>query len=75
MCIRDRYKFGEYVTENEIRMAKFLSDMPQEKLESMARTYTEGYRRGFLAANIDPVSYTHLDVYKRQEKEWSGEEP
>lgn len=47
------YKFGEYVTENEIRMAKFLSDMPQEKLEAMARTYTEGYRRGFLAANID----------------------
>lgn len=47
------YKFGEYVTENEIRMAKFLSDMPQEKLNAMARTYTEGYRRGFLAANID----------------------
>lgn len=47
------YKFGEYVTENEIRMAKFLSAMPQEKLDAMARTYTEGYRRGFLAANID----------------------
>lgn len=47
------YKFGEYVTENEIHMAKFLSDMPQEKLDAMARTYTEGYRRGFLAANID----------------------
>lgn len=47
------YKFGEYVTENEIRMAKFLSDMPQEKLDAMARTYTEGYRRGFLAANIN----------------------
>lgn len=51
--VRYLYKFGEYVTENEIRMAKFLSDMPQEKLEAMARTYTEGYRRGFLAANID----------------------
>ena len=51
--VRYLYKFGEYVTENEIRMAKFLSDMPQEKLESMAGTYTEGYRRGFLAANID----------------------
>ena len=51
--VRYLYRFGEYVTENEIRMAKFLSDMPQEKLESMARTYTEGYRRGFLAANID----------------------
>lgn len=51
--LRYLYKFGEYVTENEIRMAKFLSDMPQEKLDAMARTYTEGYRRGFLAANID----------------------
>lgn len=51
--LRYLYKFGEYVTENEIRMARFLSDMPQEKLDAMARTYTEGYRRGFLAANID----------------------
>lgn len=51
--IRYLYKFGEYVTENEIRMARFLTSMPKEKLEAMAETYTEGYRRGFLAANID----------------------
>ena len=23
-------------------------------------------RRDFIAENVDPVSYTHLDVYKRQ---------
>lgn len=51
--VRYLYRFGEYVTENEIRMAKFLTSMPKEKLEAMAETYTEGYRRGFLAANID----------------------
>lgn len=51
--VRYLYRFGEYVTENEIRMARFLTSMPKEKLEAMAETYTEGYRRGFLAANID----------------------
>lgn len=47
------YRFGEYVTENEIRMSQFLSSMPKEQLEAMARTFTEGYRTGFAATNKD----------------------
>ena len=38
------YRFGEYVTENEICMSQ---------LEAMARTFTEGYRTGFAATNKD----------------------
>ena len=47
------YRYGEYVTENEIRMAEFLGKMPIEKLSAMASTYTEGYRKGFEIAGID----------------------
>lgn len=39
------YRYGEYITENEIRMAEFLGKMPIEKLLAMASTYTEGYRK------------------------------
>lgn len=47
------YHYGECVTENEIRMAEFLASLPEEELSAMARTYTEGFRQGFLAAGID----------------------
>lgn len=47
------YRYGEYITENEIRMAEFLGKMPIEKLSAMASTYTEGYRKGFEIAGID----------------------
>ena len=46
------YRYGEYITENEIRMAEFLGKMPIEKLSAMASTYTEGYRKGFEIAGI-----------------------
>lgn len=47
------YRYGEYITENEIKMAGFLQAMPEETLAAMARTYTEGYRKGFEVAGID----------------------
>ncbi len=47
------YYYGENVTENERRTAEFISSLPQETIELIARTYTEGYRQGFVAAGID----------------------
>lgn len=44
------YKYGEYITENEIGVAKFLAKMPQSEIDAMASTYTEGYRIGFVKA-------------------------
>lgn len=51
--IRYLYKFGEYISDNEIKMAEFLGEMPDEKIESMAYTYTHGYEEGFRIAGID----------------------
>ena len=47
------YKYGEYIGKNEIDTAIFMSTLPEEEIESMARTFTEGYRLGFEAAGID----------------------
>lgn len=47
------YRYGEYITENEIRMAQFLNSLPEETLSAMAHTYTEGYKKGFEVAGID----------------------
>ena len=47
------YDYGEYITDNEIRMVQFMATLSDEEIERMARTYTEGYRLGFVATNKD----------------------
>ncbi|MBT9779156.1 leucyl aminopeptidase [Clostridium sp. MCC353] len=45
--LRYLYHFGEQITDNELKTAGFLNSLPQETIELMAHTYTEGYRKGF----------------------------
>ena len=47
------YYYGEPVGENEIRMAEYMNQLPQEKIQAMADTYTEGYRIGFVTTGKD----------------------
>lgn len=47
------YYFGEYVTDNQIETWKHLNSLPEEVLQKMADTYTEGYRIGFEVGNKD----------------------
>lgn len=47
------YSYGEYITENEIKTAKYLAKLSQERIEAMAHTFTEGYRKGFELGNKD----------------------
>ncbi len=44
------YDYGEYVSANEIGVSRYLASLPQDEIDEMARTYTEGYRRGFVNA-------------------------
>ena len=46
--LRYLYRYGEYVSENEIRMAQFLNSLTEEEICAMADTYTEGFRIGFI---------------------------
>ena len=51
--LRYLYRFGEYISGNELKTAQFLNSLSEDTLESMARTFTEGYRNGFINNHID----------------------
>ncbi|MDD3363054.1 MAG: aminopeptidase [Hespellia sp.] len=47
------YRFGEYITENELGTARHLRGLAPETLQKMADVYTEGYRIGFVNTGKD----------------------
>lgn len=51
--LRYLYRFGEYITGNEINTARYLNSIPEEQVKAMADTFTEGFRLGFEANHLD----------------------
>ena len=51
--LRYLYAYGEYVSETEIKLASFMNSLPQETIDQMASTYTEGFRKGFQVMGRD----------------------
>ena len=51
--LRYLYLSGDYVGENELGVAAFLNTLPEEEIQAMADTYTEGYRIGFVNMGVD----------------------
>ena len=47
------YDFGEYITDNERKTAAYFAALPEETIQLIANTYTEGYRIGFQTGNKD----------------------
>lgn len=47
------YDFGEYISDNQIRTAEHLAELPDEVIQKMADVYTEGYRIGFINTGKD----------------------
>lgn len=60
--LRYLFAYGEYVGENELKMARFLNALPQETIDTMANTYTEGYRIGFILGNKDLSRKDTVDI-------------
>lgn len=50
---RTLYYYGEPVSENEVKLFRYFKDLPEEKIQTMADTYTEGYRIGFVTTGKD----------------------
>ena len=63
MCIRDRFQ----TKLNSVPSGGFLTDRDKDK-KPILDVRELGIDFGGLTAvdNVNPVSYTHLDVYKRQ---------
>lgn len=47
------YDYGEYVSDNERKTAEYLNSLPEEIIQKMADTYTEGYRMCFVNGRKD----------------------
>ena len=45
--LRYLYRFGEYITDNELKTARYLNSLGEDEIQRMADTFTEGYRIGF----------------------------
>lgn len=56
------YQYGEHVGANEIKMAKYLNSLDQEKIDLLAHVYTDGYRRGFENAGKDLSVKETVDI-------------
>ena len=61
--LRYLYRYGHYISENEWKMAEFLNHMPQEQIQAMADTYTEGYRIGFEVTRKDLSKKKVAEIY------------
>lgn len=57
------YQYGEYVSPDVEKMAQYLNSLPDERIQLMADTYTEGYRIGFVKAHVDLGKKETVDVY------------
>lgn len=56
------YRYGVYITENERKTAEFLNSLPQEQIQAMADTYTEGYRIGFINTGKDLSKKKYAEI-------------
>ncbi len=56
------YKYGEFIGDNEIKLAEHFANMEQEQIDAMAKTCTEGFREGFAAARIDLTKKKYVNI-------------
>ena len=61
--LRYLYRYGVYISDNEMRIAAFLNAQPEDKIKLMAHTYVEGYRKGFEMAGKDLSKKKTAGIY------------
>lgn len=61
--LRYLYRYGVYISDNEMRIAAFLNARSEDKIKLMAHTYVEGYRKGFEMAGKDLSKKKTVGIY------------
>lgn len=56
------YRYGEYISSSELQVAEYLNSLPEEQIQSIADTYTEGYRIGFEVTGKDLGKKGTVDI-------------
>lgn len=60
--LRYLYRYGEYVTDNELGIAQFLNKLSMDEIQKMADVYAEGYRMGFASSGKDLSKKGSVDI-------------
>ena len=60
--LRYMFKYGEYISDDEIKTAEFIGGLPDETIEIMASVYTEGYRIGFIQTGKDLSKKSSVEI-------------
>lgn len=61
--LRYLYKYDSYITDREIKIAKYFNNVSEKDMESMVKTYTEGFKRGYVLGNLDLESKKFVRIY------------
>ena len=59
--LRYLYKYETYISSNEIRVAKFLQNYPQSKIDKIARTFTSAFLQGLAKKGAKVKSTVSLE--------------
>ena len=54
------FKFGVYISNSQIELAKFLASLDEDTVKKMASAYVKGYKRGFELAKKDLSSKKYV---------------
>lgn len=61
--LRYLYGYGEYVSDNELRIAQYMNQMTQEEIDRLAYVYVDGYREGFEIAGLDLSRKRYVNLH------------
>lgn len=56
------YNLGRHISANEIKTSEFLSDYPQDKIDTLAKSMANAYVRGFTLAKKDLTQKSTINV-------------
>ncbi|MBN2541649.1 aminopeptidase [bacterium] len=60
--LRYLFKYGSNITENEIKIAKFMREYPEQKLKTLTKQVAKAYLNGFKRDNKDITKKTTVKV-------------
>lgn len=56
------YAYGEYISETEIKLSKYLASLSDERISDIAHTFTDGFRRGFDVMGVSFEGKTAVNI-------------
>ena len=63
--LRYLYRYGDYISENDIKTAEFINTLTDGQIKSMADTFTSGFERGFEIYRLDLSKKSYVNIRYR----------